>query len=109
MSNEPPAGSITHQAYFWLNAPGSEADRAALIAGLQTLRGIAEIRTYQIGTPASTEQRDVVDGSFDVSELMTFESIAHQEAYQVHPLHQAFIEACSPLWARVVVYDSLIV
>lgn len=100
---------ITHQAYFWLRNAGSEEDRAALIAGLQTLRGVEVIRTYEIGVPASTEQRDVVDGSFDVSELMTFDSIADQQTYQSHPLHRAFIEKCSHLWERVIVYDSLIV
>jgi Stress responsive A/B Barrel Domain len=102
-------GTLSHQAYFWLHNAGSQTDRDMLIAGLQTLRGIPQIRTYQIGVPAPTEQRDVVDSSFDVSELMTFDSIADQVAYQTHPLHLAFIAACSHLWARVVVYDSLII
>jgi hypothetical protein len=50
-----------------------------------------------------------VDASFDVSELMTFDSIADQQAYQVHPLHRAFIAQCGHLWARVAVYDSALV
>ncbi len=100
---------LTHQAYFWLKNAGAEPDRSALIAGLRTLADVPQVRTLHIGCPASTEQRDVVDGSFDVSELMTFDSITDQELYQVHPLHQAFIARCAHLWDRVVVYDSQIV
>jgi hypothetical protein len=101
--------TLTHQAYFWLKNPGSEADCNALIAGLRTLADIPHVRSLAIGRPAPTEARDVVDRSFDVSELMTFDSIADQQAYQVHPLHQAFVAQCGHLWARVTVYDSALV
>jgi hypothetical protein len=102
-----PLGTITHQAFFWLNNPHSTADRDELIAGLQTLTRIPEIRHLQIDIPASTEQRDVVDASFAVLELMLFDNLEDQKVYQDHPLHQAFIARCAHLWARVVVYDSV--
>ncbi len=98
---------LRHHAIFWLKHPGSQAGRDQLIAGLRTLGGIEHIRELHIGVPASTEQRDVVDNSFDVYELMAFESVADQEAYQSHPLHQKFIADCGHLWDRVVVHDSV--
>lgn len=96
---------LTHLALFWLRNPASADDRAMLVEGLETLRGIDQVKSLAIGFPAVTEQRDVVDNSWSVSELMTFDSIADEETYQVHPVHQAFIAACEHLWERVVVYD----
>lgn len=99
--------ALVHHVFFWLNNAGSAADRATLIAGLQTLRAIPVIRALHIGTPAPTEQRDVVDASWDVSELMFFDNAVDQKTYQDHPIHQAFIAKCEKLWRKVVVYDAL--
>ncbi len=112
MSNAPPVaepGLILHQAFFWLNNPGSAADRSALIAGLRTLSAIPQIRRLSIATPADTEPRDVVDASWDVLETMVFATLEDQLTYQTHPLHLAFIAACGHLWARVLVYDGAVV
>jgi hypothetical protein len=92
-------------ALFWLNNPSSASDRAMLAEGLETLRAIPQVKSLHIGQPASTEDRDVVDHSWHVSESMTFDSLADQAAYQVHPIHQAFIGKCAHLWQRVLVYD----
>jgi len=98
---------LVHHALFWLKSPGSKQDTARLIEGLETLRQIDAIRALHIGVPASTEKRDVVDSSFDVSEVMFFDDVAAQNAYQSHPLHKKFVEDCSHLWRQVVVYDSM--
>jgi len=100
---------LLHVVYFWLKNPESSADRAALIAGLKTLADIPSVRSLQIGVPASTEQRDVVDNSFQVSEIMMFDDVAGQNAYQEHPIHKQFVADCEHLWQRVVVYDSQLV
>ncbi|MEC3912462.1 Dabb family protein [Sphingobium sp. CR2-8] len=100
---------LVHHVFFWLKRPGNPADRDRLIAGLRTLRAIPVIRDLQIGVPASTEKRDVVDSSFDVSELMVFDNPADQKVYQDHPIHQAFVKACDHLWQRVLVYDMQVV
>lgn len=96
---------LVHHVFFWLNNAGSQADRDALMAGLWTLKAIPVIRNLQVGVPAPTEQRDVVDASYDVSELMYFDNAADQKIYQDHPIHQAFIAKCQHLWKKVVVYD----
>jgi hypothetical protein len=98
-------GGIIHHVFFWLKNPDSKEDQAKLIAGLQSLRKIKVIRKLHIGVPASTEKRDVVDNSYHVSELMFFDSLADQKAYQDHPIHQKFVADCSQLWTKVVVYD----
>ena len=99
--------TLIHHALFWLRNPGSAQDRERLIAGLRTLKNISAIRELHIGVPAATEKRDVVDASYDVSELMRFDSLEDQKTYQDHPIHQAFIAECGQLWKRVVVYDAV--
>jgi hypothetical protein len=101
----PERAKIVHHVFFWLKNPGSAADRDQLIAGLRGLAKIPVIRSLQIGVPASTEQRDVVDASFDVSELMEFDSVADQKLYQDHAIHQDFVTRHAHLWRKVVVYD----
>ena len=103
------AGKVIHHVLFWLKKPGSTAHRDQLVAGLRTLAKIPVVRSLQIGVPASTEQRGVVDGSFDVSELMIFDTIADEKIYQDHPIHREFIAKCEHLWGKVLVYDVMTV
>ena len=105
---EQKSSQVIHHVFFWLKNPGSATDRAQLMEGLKTLSGIKEVKKLLIGLPASTEKRDVVDNSYDVSELMYFDSAKEQDAYQVHPIHKAFVEKYSHLWEKVVVYDMLV-
>jgi hypothetical protein len=98
---------LTHTVFFWLKNPESTEDRDALIAGLKTLKDIETVRGIHIGVPASTEKRDVVDNSYQVSELLMFDDVEGQNAYQVHPIHQKFVEECSHLWRKVTVFDSI--
>jgi hypothetical protein len=98
---------VAHHVFFWLKNPGSEEDRNKIIAGLKTLRQIEAIKELRIGIVASTEKRDVVDNSWGVSELMFFEDLAGQAAYQTHPIHQQFIKDCGHLWDKVIVYDAI--
>jgi hypothetical protein len=98
---------IVHHVFFWLKNPASIEDRDKLVAGLKTLAGIPLIKELYVGVLANTEKREVVDASWQVSELMFFEDISAQANYQQHPLHLAFVKNCSPLWEKVVVYDAM--
>ena len=109
VDNNSGSSSLIHHVFFWLKNPGSETDRKLLIEGLKTLKGIKEVKQLLIGTPASTEKREVVDNSFDVSELMYFDNAEGQSAYQVHTIHKAFVEKYSHLWGKVVVYDMQVI
>lgn len=98
---------VVHHVFFWLKNPDSAADRDKLVEGLKTLAGIPIIRELHVGVLASTEKRDVVDSSWQVSELMFFDNVSDQAAYQQHPLHLEFVKNYSHLWAKVVVYDAM--
>jgi hypothetical protein len=98
---------LTHHVFFWLKNPNSKEDLNKLLEGLRTLEKIETIKKLHIGVPASTEKRDVVDNSYSASELMFFDDVAGQNTYQVHPIHLKFVEQCSHLWEKVIVYDSI--
>ena len=53
-----------------------------------------------VGVLASTEKRDVVDTSCDVSEIMFFNDAAGQKVYQDHPIHMEFVKNCAHLWQK---------
>jgi hypothetical protein len=93
-----------HSVYFWLANPESDADRAALQAGLESLRGVDAIQAVSIGTPANT-RRPVIDHSYDFALLLTFTDEAAHDVYQDHAVHLAFVDTCRHLWSRVQIYD----
>lgn len=97
---------FVHHVLFWLKNPDSAADKAALIAGLEQLGAISEIKLLHIGTPAATN-RPVIDTSYSVSLLTLFDNEADQDIYQEHPVHLKFIADCAHLWERVLIYDSI--
>lgn len=97
--------TFVHQVYFWLN---DKADLSKLIEGLEVMLPITSIRDIHIGVPASSEERDVIERSYDVSLLVTFASLADHDHYQVDPLHDIFREQyAGPLCKRVMVLDSV--
>ena len=98
---------LVHHVFFWLKNPSSKEDLNKLIAGLKTLGGIETVRKIHIGVPASTEKRDVVDNSYSASEILYFDDLAGQKVYQDHPIHKKFVENCSGLWEKVIVYDAI--
>ncbi|OQP67138.1 stress protein [Niastella vici] len=95
-----------HHVYFWLKNTGSKEDRAKLVEGLQKLSKVTTIKTFHIGMPADTN-RDVIDRSYAISWFVLFDNAADQASYQVDPIHLKFVEECSHLWSKVVVYDSV--
>lgn len=98
---------LVHHVFFWLKNPQSREDFDRLFAGLKTLEAIETVRGVHFGRPAPTERRSVVDASYDASLLLFFDDVEGQNTYQTHPIHQKFVDDCSQLWSRVVVYDSL--
>lgn len=98
--------SFAHTVYFWLKNPDSTADRKAFETSLRTfLDSSAYAKTQFIGRPPKAS-RDVVDGSFTYSLIVTFESAEAQQLYQDEPPHKKFVEESSGLWTKVIVYDS---
>jgi hypothetical protein len=104
-ADDPPR--LVHHVFFWLKNPESREDLTQLLAGLRTLAKIESVRGIHVGVPASTETRAVVDASYSASELLFFDDVAGQNAYQEHPIHKQFVADCGHLWDRVVVYDAV--
>ncbi|MBT8184097.1 MAG: Dabb family protein [Eudoraea sp.] len=98
--------AFVHTVFFWLNNPDSDADRSKFETSLRKFLKNSEFaKTNFIGTPPMAS-RDVVDGSFTYSLVVTFESAEAQQKYQEEPAHLLFIEESSSLWSKVIVYDS---
>ncbi len=98
--------SFTHVVYFWLANPDSEEDRVAFESSLKKfLENSAYAKTKFIGTPPDAS-RDIVDGSFTYSLIVTFESAEAQQNYQDEAAHKLFIEESKHLWTKVIVYDA---
>jgi len=98
--------NFAHTVYFWLANPDSKEDRAAFETSLQKfLDNSAYAKTKFMGKPPRAS-RDVVDGSFTYSLIVTFESAEAQQNYQDEAPHKLFIEESSDLWTKVIVYDS---
>ncbi|WP_420602956.1 Dabb family protein [Flagellimonas sp.] len=98
--------AFAHTVYFWFKNPDNKTDRAKFETSLKTfLKHSKFAKTNFIGTPP-VATRDVVDGSFTYSLIVTFESAEAQEGYQTEEAHLTFIEECKDLWDKVIVYDS---
>ena len=95
-----------HHVYFWLKNPESTDDYNDLIEGLNKLSEAAIIKDFHIGKPATTN-REVIDSSYAVSWLLLFANKEDQDSYQTDPMHLKFVDDCSHLWSKVVVYDTV--
>ena len=99
--------NFAHTVYFWLENPDKEEDRMAFIASLRKFLNASKYaKTSFIGYPPKTS-RDVVDGSFTFSLIVSFSSAEAQQNYQEEDVHLTFIEESSKLWTKVIVYDSV--
>lgn len=97
---------FVHHVFFWLKNAGNKEDLDKLVAGLKKLSAVKTIKEFHIGK-ASDTRRDVIDSSYSVSWFTLFDNKADQDSYQEDPIHKKFVEECSSLWQKVVVYDSV--
>lgn len=97
-------GKFVHMVFFWLQ-PDVEAS-GFINRTEQFLKEVEVIRTYHLGTPANTP-REVVDNSYSVSLVVTFDSKEDQDIYQAHAAHLKYVEEMSSSWTDVKIFDSL--
>ncbi|GGW35349.1 Dabb family protein [Arenibacter certesii] len=98
--------NFVHTVYFWLKHPDNAEDRKAFETSLKKFLDHSQYaKTKFIGVPPKAS-RDVVDGSFTYSLVVTFESAEAQEKYQKEEPHLLFVKESSDLWTKVIVYDS---
>ncbi len=97
---------LYHSVYFWLKPELTAAQRADFRRGVESLAGIKCVKKVAVGTPAATERRPVIDASYDVALIVTCKDVAAHDAYQIDPIHLAFVEKFKGFWVRVQIYDS---
>jgi len=97
---------LYHCVYFWLKPGLTAAQRADFRRGVETLAGIKCVEKVAVGAPAATERRPVIDTSYDIALIVICKDLAAQNAYQVDPIHLAFVEKYKGCWTRVQIYDS---
>lgn len=98
---------LVHTVYFWLRKDLTSQDRETFrTEGLESLRGIASVSQYFVGTPAPITPRPVVDATYSFSITAIFADVAAHDSYQVDPVHRAFVERFKSYWERVQIYDA---
>jgi hypothetical protein len=97
---------LYHCVYFWLKPELTAEQRAAFRRGVESLKTIKSAAQVIVGAPAATTRRPVVDSSYDVALIVVCRDVVAEAAYQVDPVHLAFIENFKTSWARVQIYDS---
>jgi len=97
---------LVHTVIFYLRNDLSEAQKEEFHKGLESLRPIKTAQALYIGKPAAVAPRPVVDSSFSFSITAIFADEEAHNAYQVDPLHVAFLDQFRSYWSRVQIYDA---
>ena len=100
-----PQGAVTHVVLCWLKVPGDEGAREKIVEASRSFASIPGVVSVTTGRPLPST-RPVVDSSFDVAVVVTFEDEAALRAYDGHPTHKrAADQVLRPLVAKLLIYD----
>lgn len=97
---------LVHSVFFWLKPDLDDSQRADFRVELEKLQGIQAAEAVYVGVPAPTAERPVIDTSYDYCLTVLVKDVAAHDAYQVDPLHAAFIEGNKHRFERVQIYDA---
>jgi hypothetical protein len=97
---------LVHSVFFWLKPDLTPTQRTEFRAGLDSLVGIKAVDRVFIGTPAPTGKRPIIDDTYSYALTILCRDVAAHDAYQVDPLHQAFVNTFKSYWTRVQIYDA---
>jgi hypothetical protein len=97
---------LVHSVYFWLKPGLTPAERDHFRSEVRKLSAVRTVDKIYVGAPASLAERSVTDRSFDIALTLVFRDGAAHDAYQVDPVHLAFVEGNKESWTKVLIYDS---
>ena len=97
---------FVHHVFFWLKNNLTEAEILKFEKGVKSLLEIKDhFITANVGKPAST-RRTVIDSTYSYDLLLVFSDLKNHDAYQVHEIHEKFVNECKDLWEKVLIFDS---
>ena len=94
---------LVHQVFFWLKKPNEDLE--AVMKGCKEIGKLKSAHSYQVGVPAATAKRDVIDDSYHIALTVNFKNIEDHDVYQEDPVHLQFISEHKDKWQKVQVYD----
>ncbi len=97
---------LVHTVFFWLKPELTEAQRADFRRGVESLSTLKSVEKGYVGAPARTEKRPIIDDSYSVALTVVCQDIAAHDAYQIDPIHRAFVDRFKSYWSRVQIYDA---
>ena len=97
---------LVHTVYFWLKPELTEAQRADFRRGVASLGTIKAVQAVYVGQPAKTPKRPIIEDTYSIALTVICKDIAAHDAYQVDPVHLAFVNQFKTYWSRVQIYDA---
>ncbi len=97
---------LIHSVFFWLKPELTATQRSDFRREVEKLSGIKSVDKIYVGTPAATVKRPIIDDSYGVALTVVCKDVAAHDAYQIDPIHLAFVERCNGCWTRVQIYDA---
>ena len=82
-----------HSVYFRLRDDLSPGERTRFEEG-------------HIGTPAGTN-RSIIDRDYTHALILAFADEGAHDAYQAHPVHDRFRDACAGYWSGIRIFDTI--
>jgi len=99
---------IAHNVFFTLKDKSPEASEKMVAACHEYLSGHPGCIFFAAGVLTDELNRPVNDRDFQVALHVVFDSLDSQNAYQVAPRHQQFIDENKDSWESVRVFDSTV-
>lgn len=99
---------LAHHVYFKLKDRADSARQVLVDACHEHLTNHPGTVFFAVGTLATELNRPVNDRDWDVALHLVFQTPEDQDAYQVAPRHQRFVEENRASWEVVRVFDSIV-
>jgi len=94
---------IVHHVFFWVKDPNTNLQ--PVLEGCKKIGTLVSALSFQVGVPAPTPKREIIDDSYHLALTVNFKSLKDHDLYQEDPLHHEFVAEHSEKWEKVRIYD----